>query len=288
MPPVSLEAYGIQIRDKQQRRARILSNFNSNNDLIDLCELYLKQNSATRKDDNTQKAYHVERIYRSFRSLFGTIKSGHYGQSGDIVDVDVNRINYNKKVNEAELSPFYFCIIIPQDMLHGVILLQKSGVYGIKSVISKIIERRFNANFQIFNLDIFPMLPEKVIEELIRRGRLIELKLIRHSLPRDIVDALEYGTVAEDFSVELNIKAKSGKTVQVKNKIFECLKGERKVSEIIRINQLQNDIAKIVVKVDGKERTVNLGDFSRMRPSYSIDENLAFGDDGHPIFDSMP
>lgn len=287
MPKISLEAFSIRILYKPDFSPKALSGFNSRDDLFDICSMYLNQDFGRITDQNRQKAYQVEQYHQSDRSIFGTIKSGSFGMRNEIVDVDAHVVNYVKNINEAELSPFYFNINIPLHKPVGILLLQRTGAFGITSAIRKFIQNRFNNSFRNYKMDISPLLPDSVVNEILRRGRLTELKLIRYSLPSDIVDALDGSAVAEDYTIEINIKAKRRKSLHIKNKIMEVLEGKIGHSEIIQVRDLENEEVKVVAEVDGQTRTINLADFSRMRPSYNIDDSISLGDDGHPIYESI-
>ncbi len=115
-----------------------------------------------------------------------------------------------------------------------------------------------------------------------------EIRFIRHSLSSDITDAMGDGNQARG-SMELVVKIKSAQRFPFERRIRRCLNGKRKVQELIELEETRfvYDNVKIVVKVGGRDRTVDLGNPKRLRATFDVTDRVQIGRGGHPRFESI-
>lgn len=287
MPSISLAAFSVRIRRRNDLHRCVLSRFNNSHDALEILTMYISQSRTNNDIGNLQKSYHVANFTNNRRTLSGIIKCGSYGFESDIVEKDTGEEVHHRQIEEAELLPFFFQIYIPIDENEGIVLLQKFGAFGLTGIFRHMIVRRFNRAFPNYKLELSPLIPEQLLEEYLGAGRIARLRLIRFTLPDDIADSLRHAHEEEECEVELSIKAKRGISLSIRDLLRDVFMGRRPASRILELEHFQYSKAKVELEIDGKPKTIDMTDFSRMRPTFDITGNVEYGPDGHPTYDSI-
>lgn len=287
MPTIALSAHSFRIYERRRMQLTNLDNFSGNEDFLDVINRYLDQIAGTEINARTQKAYQLDFRNDTLRGARGIIKAGAYGFESDLIEVVTGEATHHKTTDEADLVPFYFQYYIPNNSDEGILLLQKFGHFGITGVIRNAVARRFDRSYTTHFIEINSLIPEEVIDEFLAGGRLAELRLIRYTLPTDIANALGRAHEEEECQVELSIKAKRDISLRIRDRAHEALHGRRRVSEIVEVAGFEYSDAKLVIEIGGQQRTLNLADLSKLRPTYNISDEIELGEDGHPTFESL-
>lgn len=233
--------------------------------------------------------------HEMIRSITGIIETGNYGKEENVVDITqkpdsppVFKIHKNHSVQK----PFFFLICIPVLKNEGIIILERVGQYGIKSIFTYMVQAFVSHKFPEYKAHFSPFIDDQVVENYIKKGQYNSISLTRHSLPGDIADRYGLGNFeTHDFVVELTIKAKGKKAITGNAKrrilkLFESSYGGFFTSEDFS-NLGFDDSAKIKVNAtyNQSKRTIDLSDTMKFRPYYDI--TVALSASGHSDFNSI-
>lgn len=189
-------------------------------------------------------------------------------------------------------KPFFFLLCIPEIKKDGIIILERDGQFGIKSIFTHVFKKYFDQNFEEYTISYTNFVDDQVINNYINNGVYNTITVTRDSLPEDI--AVRYGLEkfeSEDFSIELRIKAKGKRTIagDARKRIQEMFesnpRGFFSSEEFEKIGFDENSKIKVNSTYKNSRRTIDLSDTMKFRPYYDIMVNI--NNSGHSDFDSI-
>lgn len=289
MPSISLSVYAIRVLDVADKIPQELNSFDDRgSDLFTVVQEYLAAASDEPiNNEGTQKVAKMHEHQIDGRIITGVIRSGEYGYTSDIVDIDTGDINYEKAIDEASLVPFFFCMWLPENRDEGILILQNFKQLGINAAIREILERPFNRDFSRNRLSINALVPESAVMNFLNSGRIMKARFIEYRLPIDQAEAIGHDHEEQHINVEYSLTAKSNTEIPIKNRLLECIAGTRERADLLELEHFNYDDVKVEVEVNGKAKTINLFDFKKIRPRFDISENVDIAPSGHPYVDSV-
>jgi hypothetical protein len=286
---VALAAYAIKVWNIGEREFDDISDFGEGIDLLDVVkdsfrELKVK---ASRNSEH-QQVLKVRNIEVAGRRICGIIETGEYGQESELWDVNSEKTVYKRKTTEANMLPFYFRMEIPQGVDQGILLLQRTGMYGIRKIVKEFLDHQFDKRFMDSRLRFNHLIEREEIEKY-QKGLVESIRFISYDIPRDIADAFDSGHQEDVGHLELSIHAKRGSSVPILRKLREFYSGKTKLSKLIALDETNFKYSDIKVrsKVGRSSRTLDLGDLNRLRSYYDITDEIEFDSSGHPDFTSI-
>lgn len=168
----SLAFYAIKIRNVPEREDETVSAFgDEEDDFLDLANDRL--GALRREAANNEEAQHiirVKRLARANRQIYGIIETGEYGIESELVDVQTSRLAHRRQTTEADMMPFYFLIDIPEGVDEGILLIQRSGTFGIRKLLHGVMAPNFHLQFPELKLRFSPLVEAAELEKY-ARGR---------------------------------------------------------------------------------------------------------------------
>lgn len=246
----------------------------------------LRQRAA--RDEVAQEVLEVSELRTDGREIYGIIDSGAYGIESVLRDIRNNRIAYHKRPHHADMMPFYFHFDLPQGRDTGLLVLQRTGIFGIQHALSNSLSSAFRRRFPSHVLSFNLVLTKDVIEQYVgEESELTELHFIKHELSPDIADSIRRRPPLEG-SMDLALKFRSA-GFPLRQQILRVLRGQspaQALFELVNVNFAVDDV-KIKTKTAGKSRTLNLGDPRKaLRADIDITENVTLSG-GHPTLESI-
>ena len=280
MARFKLVPYIVRIRKKHARKFRKLSDVDGEgNDGVNLILDCLGGLKQARIMDDSQRTLLLEELESKGRDILGLTKAGDYGLVADFLDVDsgVLRPEARREV-DAEMVPFFFHFRMPKKAKKGLLILQMTGVSGIKTILEQVL------NECLEHLDLKIVLNRLVSQELLQQvegSRLIELRLIRYDVPRDIAEQVHQGG-AEEIVEERLYRPKRALQIRLAERLREAL-AEREARYYEVLGE-QYDEIKAVIKRGSSYITLTFGEGRGIRESMPLDdENLPL-EGGFPSF----
>lgn len=238
-------------------------------------------------DELSQQLLKVRFFKTRNRSITGLFDSGDFGYESNLLNIESSQIAHQRRINEAELLPLYFSFTIPRNVETGVLLLQRTGVRGVKTALSFALDGYFSKNCPGYRFKISPLILKDLIAQYLKEGHVNSVRFIKYNIPKDLADQFDHDYDVKEGSMEIIIKARRKGEIPVISRIKDVLEEKRKIRDILVFEGYEYDNVKIQVEVGGKTKTLDLEHPSNLKTRFDITKKVERGKDGHPTFESM-
>jgi hypothetical protein len=290
MPKITFAAYRIRIRRSRTKDYCQLHDVNGS-DLFDVTYAFLKSLGAHPfRDDSGKKLVRLDadQVASSDRSIRGRMETGDYGYESEIVDAKRGLTAYRRKTTDAELLPFYFLLWLPSGQDSGIVLLQRFGLLGIRRVFKDYLEQYVRDNCGPFTLELNPLVPEDLIDELVEKGEILRVTYRTKKLPKDIADVFDARRFPDAKGyAEFAIVAKKGYHLLMGRYIKRLIRRPDRVGRLLEISEFEDAQVRVKFRMNGEVRTIDLSDLMKLRSYYDVSDRVVIGWDGHPTPQSI-
>ena len=226
------------------------------------------------------------------RELKGILSVGEYGYTSELHNVETDKPSYTREVPDAEMLPFYYLIKIPRGFNIGIALFQRIGLRAIQADFSlgfsSFFELRHHELQRHLEVLLQPLMPTQIVKELLQQGRIPKIRFVKRGIPSDRIDILSMGGLHEESGeLELHVKTNRGGNIQIADRIQQFFRDNRNPGQLLELQDFPYDTIKVELDVGGSQKTIDLGDFGKIRANYDIDDDVEIGADGHPTFESI-
>lgn len=289
MTRVTLACYTIRIKERMSNDYMDLGNIEGLS-FLNIFNQFLEF-LAGQPDiyENDQKAIRCQQFDIDRNYVNGLITTGEYGYENELRNINDDSLSYTRDVDDVELYPFYFLLEIIPGYNEAIILMQRFGQLGIRTLLSRSLRNYLQAEFPNITVEIKPLVPRELLNEYINNGSIKKFRFIRHTLPRDIVDRLEEdGVRDEDGFAEYVIGVKRRvRGIPMRERLQSYLDNGSEIREFIELENFEYDSVKVELKLRNKIRTINLGNPDSLRSYIDITDDVEYGYNGHPTFESI-
>ena len=286
---ISLSTYTIRIYSTDLGGYVNLDNpLDGHLDSCDFLNQYISElNRKISHDHLQQKLLRVMQFNKNGRQISGIIETGDYGYESDLFNVQTSLLSYQRQSHEAELLPFYFLIILPRDINLGIVILQRFGQRGIKTILSIDLSNYFSAQLQNYRVEIDTLVPNMLLNDLLQRGEIKSVRFTRYRIPSDLADQFDHSFEEDQGIAEFIIKTKGYARIPLINRVREYIFSNRPIEDFISFPEFDYNNVKIQFVIDGQTRTIDLEDPRRIRAYYDVTDRVQIGLSGHPTFESI-
>lgn len=307
-----LNLYSIRLPKRYDSKTEyILSDFGAKQDLLDIIEdmfnswkfeekitksssketvqdemqiLKVDEEKVARIKQNPDGAFCLTKIGRM---LEGVIMYGEAGTSEPVVNVNNGKFRYTKSKDDAPLKPFFFKFYIPENAQVGFFIVENIGSSGISSIIQTRLLNFYNQKDNDAILKIQPVGISELADSAMEKSKGVKKITLRgiSNSNFNLSQLAGDNVTNKDCSIDYVIKAK-GSLFQ--SKLFNRLRMTK--NEDTSLYEIDgNNFADISVtmNIDGHERTLSVGQFSRLGASIDITNKITKGDDGYPTYESL-
>ena len=255
----------------------------------DLLNEYLHSRTEEKSlDTDKQKMMRVSHIVPETEKncVSGTLKTGNYGFAAELENIDTGRM-IKRGIHDCQLIPLFFRFDFKKGKDVGILLLQRYGIYGAKTALEDDLNAFFaEKSMDNIKLSLHPIVDLEAIEKMFA-GQLKEIQFISHEIPNDIAGSIAIDVVQTPGTLKMVLTTK-------RNKQFlpDCLNFLRplyQAGQCVEIHKVKYHDAQLVIRLDGKRRTISLTDVDKMRSmplditrEVKIDQEV-----GHPTFFSI-
>jgi hypothetical protein len=289
MPNVFLTTYSIRLVDTGSGQILTTDSFKPGTDLLTVFSQYVTYLSANVcQDTEAQRMLKASKHASTGRTISGIVQTGDWGYEGDLVNVQSQAVTHHRGINEALMLPFYFLAGFPNKADEAILLMQRLGQLGIKTIFCEKFEEFFNGLYPGITVIFYPLAPADLINQYLDAGRLAKVRFIKYGLPTDIADHLAQGDhVEEEGYLELIMHAKRNGHLPLVDKIREFLTQHKDLKAMYEIKDFDYDNVKLEVDVNGRLRTIDLSHIERLRTFYDVTDEIEMAPDGHPSYPSI-
>jgi hypothetical protein len=289
---ISLTVHRVRIKavNGPRNTFQLLDSFSDKSaDLYEVLDgwLTVRKHDAYKSDDN-QQALQVRKIETKKRQIEGLLNAGHFGRESEIRNLNKWRdVAYNKQKLDVDLQPFYFLFDLPEGKEQGFLISQTTGLDGVQTLLNKMIHEQCIEEFPDVRIRFNPVIPAELRKEL-EKSNVCEVVFIHHRVPRDIATMIgRSGTAQTTGKMRLSVRfEEDGVAPEAIRRFLDKKRGLDSTLELEGLEFPYEDV-KIKVRMQGKERTMNLGAADKIRPSYEITDQVKISSAGHPTFESI-
>ena len=227
MSRFKLHPYLIKIRPRNEIGYFKLDSIGKKIDLFDIVDEILKALLPENRNvvvEPLSKTFTISILLKSIekRIIYGIIKSGEYGLEYDAIDMKRGAyLHAFREESIAELTPFFFMFFIPKNKKFGLLIMQSFKNYGVKYIfesflnkkLSEFIKGKIDVNI---TMNIDPILTKELIKK-IEEGRLLQFKLLKYKISKDIADRY-YIDNPEEVYEERSFKIKRKSSLKLAGK----------------------------------------------------------------------
>ena len=288
MTSIFLTTYTIRLIDCDPHNRLTIDNFNGGSDLFNIMQhSFNSLHTSISNDVDLQRTIGVQRYTSSARTMAGIIQSGAYGFESDLVNVDSGTISHHRTVDEADILPFYFLVHLPNNLDEGVLILQRFGINGIKTIFTKHFSTIIEDDYPNIVFEINPLIPGSFLANFARNGRFTKIRFIKFGVPHDYAEVYAHdGHIESDGYFEQSITVPRGHGLDLLDHILRIFHNQLDVKSMYEIPGGYNNV-KVEVEFNGRYRIMDLSHLDRFKPNYDITDEVDIGTDGHPSYNSI-
>jgi hypothetical protein len=289
METVVLEAFKFSVCEKGSDQELPLGAFDGKSDFLNVLGNYLRRARETvSHDESKKKLWRLDHIKEDNRDLAAGISHGGYGQEMSFYNVVEQKETYRQSRHEAGLMPFYLIARIPENGRHGIMLLEKHGVFSIYTALGEGLRAFFRQAYSDHILNFERLVPDGVIRHMIKTCGVKAVTFTRYKIPPDRAD--RYGleaSIERAGKMEVRFQASPGGVLPLPDRIQKIIDEQRNLSEITSVYENEADMVSIELKIGKSTKTVNFNNIQNTRVSFEVTDKVDEGKDGWPTFESL-
>jgi hypothetical protein len=186
------------------------------------------------------------------------------------------------------MLPFFFQVYIPNNERYGILALQRFGIMGIRNIFANDMQAFFKGRHPNYGIHFDPIVHPSQVNELAAGGVVKKLTFRQFKIPTDLCDAIGYQFSEKDAYVEYSIVARRRGTLAPIRSILQNLsKNKDKKPYVQKPTGFEGSNVLLEVTLNGRRRTIDVSQLSKIRSQYDVTDELSFGDNGHPTYESL-
>ncbi|MBW9146845.1 hypothetical protein K2F40_14760 [Clostridium sp. CM028] len=287
MNNIALVLYVIRLRGIDDNKYVNLDNVNGK-PFINVFNDYCLSRKNISCNEELGKAINIKNLTIDDDIFHGQLETGNYGYSSEIKSISTSKTTHKKTIEEADMMPLFFYACIPKDAYKGLFALEKFRTFGCKTIFENDLNQFFEDNKYKIKGTLHPILPENVAKQYLTSGGICRMRLVKHTVPKDIADVYKEEYRNGEFGTfEYVINPKKNKFLSFKKPISKFLNNTIGLKNIIEIDGIEYDNIKVELLIGKKKRTISLNNLNNLTGDIDISDDVEFEIDGHPKYESI-
>ena len=214
---------------------------------------YLQARSGDKSvDTDKQKMMRVSHFDQKTDNMSGILKTGDFGFTAELENIATGVIKRRER-EDCQLIPFFFRFDFKKGQNKGILLLQRYGIHGAKTVLENDLGAFLANKDSELKLSLHPIIDPKVIEQMLA-GQLKEIQFISQEIPADIADKIKIDRAETQGTLKMVLTAKRNQRFW--EGIVNVLRPMYQDGQCIEIHNVKYHEARLVVSIGGKQRTI--------------------------------
>lgn len=210
--------------------------------------------------------------------IYGCVESGKFGFESELMNVKT-KTTKRRESNDCELIPFFFAMDFEAHEESAILLTEQFGPYSPKGILLEHLRAFVESHMDGHKLITGTIVSEDIVRQVLSK-QVKALRFHYKRVPPDIADKIDKTKnqhIERDGMMEIAIKAKRGSFPEWG---FEFLHNVRRTGLTI-FNEKSTEL-KVDMVVDGKTKTVNVGNMDSFNTSFVVDSIEDVQQNGHP------
>lgn len=221
------------------------------------------------------------------RLLTGKISSTNYGIIVKIIDPQDKDSEpvYQSKPEHGVEKVFFFLIHISENNNKGIILLERNGIYGIKTVFCPILKSFIRESFPENKIVFNDFIDKDILKRVVDKGATRSITIKTDKIPKELSDKLHFlEEEYKDYVISFMIKKKRGyfgsNTKKVLKKLFSSRDKSHVLTEELKVAGFgDNSEISSIINYDGRDKNINFNESFSFKSIYDISVSLdSFGE----------
>lgn len=285
---ITITPYALRIRDTTTGDNLRLDALPNNLTLIGLMSDYLTMRTGAKSVDNDSR--HALKALslnsRHHHEIDGIIQGGSFGFEAEIENLDTGDI-FTRTPQDCEYLPFYFSLNTATGQDEAILMLQRFGVFGVKSILETDFRSYVAGRIPDARVSINPIITDEYLEQVIG-GTVKSITCVRFNVPNDVANSLGLDDHDEEnATMETTVKAKRDHFLGIPRWMRDIAHDWSAHGRVIEISGIEYNDVKLHIDVGGKTKSVRLSDLKKVRMSLDVTGSVTMGGDGHPTLSSM-
>jgi hypothetical protein len=294
---ILLSTYAVKIVDKQKNK-QLLSKFNGSEDFLKTFNTFTSDIFKTiekQPDLHNRNTQHLTMdkpavLDAPGRKIYGFFTSGVSGEKFDIRDLDTNETEMEVEPSKhGAFRNLFFYFYIPQSRNIGYLILQRKAKYGIKTLLTRVLNKYIHTNgFENYYVEINNLLHNNVYEKMLKEGNLKKVELIKKRIPNSIEEYYSDQDKTYDTKGTLKTSISSATSLSEKWKTFidKLFKNRQENARIEIMGNDDIDEIEFELELRGKNKKFHIVNHQRTQPDVDVTDNLQFKS-GEPTIESL-
>lgn len=237
-----------------------------------------KKSVKIEKKKNKGKITSSLKKHKTNRFITGKISSTNYGKIIKIINPNDKEADpvYQSKPEHGVEKVFFFFIYIAEQNNKGFILLERNGLYGIKSVFCSVLKSFIRDSYPENRIVFNDFIDKEILKRYLTKGATKSITLKTDKIPKELSDRLHFlEEEYKDYTITLTIKKKRGNFGSSTKKVLDKLYSEKDKSYLLTENLKvigfgENTEITTKVNLNGKEKNINFNDSFNLKSIYDI------------------
>ena len=284
MKKVGLSVYRFYIKNRDDEKVE-LHNIENYNLLQYLGDSIYAEQYAYFRDAKSEKVYCFDQIELQvevneenrevYSSIYGSIKSGHYGERTEIINIETGNIEHNKEDNEADVLPYAFAIVVAAgEMDQGIVVIQSFAGIDIKRILHQRISNYIERIGNEYRVEMKPLVPQEILDNYFIEGSLKSVRFIQNIVPEEDSDRFGLNRNVGNMVKELKFRNPVGFLVNNALRIDMWRRGLIEHNRIVEIDDFEYDELKLDFKIGNSMKTIKMSDIENLKLSIDVTDDV--------------
>lgn len=296
MKKVGLSVYSFSVKNREDEKIE-LHNVQNNDALQYLYNSMVGDQYAYFKEERSEKAYCFDQIEievekneddrEIYSALYGTIKSGNYGERTEIINIETGNVAHNKEDDEADVLPYGFAVAVAAgEMNQGIVVVQSFAGIDIKRLLHQRISAYIERIGNEYRVDMKPVVPQQILDDYFESGTLKSIRFIQNIIPEEETDRFGLNRNVGNMSKEVKFRNPAGFLVNNRLRIDMWRRGQIGCDRVVEIDDFEYDELKLDFKIGNSMKTIKMSNIENLKLSIDITDDVqAVG--GIPVFENL-
>lgn len=252
--------------------------------MSDFFDVHLGSGNIALGDNSGFRVADFEHGVSGSCDFYGHVEAGRFGFESQLVNVEDPTKTKKREVSDCELIPFFFAMDFEAGRDCAILLTEQFGQYSPKGILLEQFRIHVEKRLPEHRISTETIVSEDVVREVLN-NHVKALRFHYDRVPSDVADGIDgdnAGHIEREGVMELVIRSKNGAFPEWG---YRFLHNVRRTG--LTIYDATSTSLKVDMNVDGRTKTVTIGDLDSFNSSFLVDSRDDVEQNGHPSVEKM-